>query len=265
MRFGLLFFFLLECCQGFGRVREFVMSDTAFVEIYKSAEDSDTYIFIRPDSLKNGICRVYFDSDHFHKAYEIHYTGKFTYYSSEWFENGQLHHTENKFSEKPGLWEGMSWFEDGKIRIDQKCYPDSCVYKSYFHNGQLKKENIDLPAENGYWQEAWTKEYYQNGQIRFTPLNLASREPQNIISYYPSGKIMQENTWNCGSVCGKWQEWYESGQIKVDGQFVEYDPSKKGQFIAPKKTGTWKYYSEKGKLEKEEFYEGGNLLKTVTQ
>ncbi len=251
---------LVISIPGYGQMREFLVTDTAFVSTFK-AED-DEYIVVRRNSDTTGRTIVYFDSAHTQKAYEINYTGKFIYSSTTWFPNGQFHHTETRFGIGMCDYEMMSWFEDGKVRIERKCYTDSCVYRSFYHNGQLKKKDIDLPGYYGTLVWARSVEYYENGQLMYTPVDLLTYQIQTITNYYSSGAKKLRKNWSGASVFGTWEEWYENGKVKVKGQYAERDPAYKGEYTLSKKVGTWKYYTEEGKLVKEEFYEDGTLVKT---
>lgn len=51
---------------------------------------------------------------------------------------------------------------------------------------------------------------------------------------------------------GKWEDWYEDGQLKLESFYHDSIPNIK--------TGTWKYWNKIGELIKEETYEDNELI-----
>ncbi len=259
----LCFFLLLVTASLSAQTHEFLISDTAFVKIYYDIE-SDSTISLNRNVPHIGKIIVYYDSAHLSKAYEIEYKSTWIYSSSQWFSNGQLHAVQNRFGTVLSEYEGKEWYADGKMKMVRTYYPDSCVTEFYYHSGKLKRKDLDLPSP--YRSElvwAYTAEYYENGRVKFTPTFIMT-DGMEIINYYESGGKQLRKNWCGGMVYGKWEEWYENGTIKTEGQYAERDPEKKRQYVISKKVGTWKYYNEEGKLVKEEFYKDGSLVNTIS-
>ena len=66
---------------------------------------------------------------------------------------------------------------------------------------------------------------------------------------------------------GKYEEWDNKGTLIISGQFEEFPNLENEMIHSFRKTfkvGNWKYFDNKGKLTKEEFYnEKGELIKTM--
>ncbi len=71
------------------------------------------------------------------------------------------------------------------------------------------------------------------------------------VDYLEDGKISKEVTYKNSSLYGPYKEYYNSGIIKLSGNYT-----------GGKKTGDWKYTNEAGKLVKTEQYKNDQLIKT---
>ena len=72
--------------------------------------------------------------------------------------------------------------------------------------------------------------------------------------------------YNGANILGKWQEWYEDGQIKTDGQYdYEIPGDSLLYFGVSKMQGYWKYYDPTGKLILTEKYVNDIVVESMKQ
>ncbi|KJS07303.1 MAG: hypothetical protein VR77_01320 [Flavobacteriales bacterium BRH_c54] len=144
-----------------------------------------------------------------------------------WYSNGML---QSFYDYKRGMRTYKSWSINGVLLDESQAFnvddPDSFIYKSYYSTGELKSEEI---ANSGIQP---FKFYWKNGNLS---------QKGNILNL-PLLRL------------GKWEEWYEDGTLKREMFYHDSIPNYA--------VGTWKYYSEKGELIKEEVYEKNELIDT---
>ena len=86
---------------------------------------------------------------------------------------------------------------------------------------------------------------------------------------YPNGRLMYEGTFKDGKPVGKWNRYYEGGQIKAIIQYDENSDSAyaqlfdqwgkkmaEGVYIDEKREGAWNFFSNEQKISEEEYSEG---------
>ena len=197
------------------------------------------------------------------------------------YKNGK---PENHFQFKSGKRNGISkgWYESGKMMFDDIIQDDEILGTSiqYYENGNPesvfdKKHGISIS-------------FYENGKVKLRTkyINDSSRCPNKnsfeSTEWYEDGQLMNKEIANCGKQSykeyyndtsigrestiidmslfhvGKFTEWYKNGKLKKEAFYKDG----RTQSEANIKTGVWKYYNEKGKIEKEEYYENNELIKT---
>lgn len=160
---------------------------------------------------------------------------------------------------------------------------DSIPYKDYHFIGERgnlerklyldKKSNILLLEERFIGDSVYVYQYYEDGNIQYLTVlynqvlisekawcrngNLLrfsklTSFPAHMTNYYCNGQKRNEFTLNKVIAVGPYFEWYENGNKMKEGNYDD-----RGQ-----ETGHWKYYSEEGKLIKEEEWKAGKLLST---
>jgi antitoxin component YwqK of YwqJK toxin-antitoxin module len=207
---------------------------------------------------------AFYDKDLRHKARWL-YREKYFSRDSTWFSNGKLRSWYEQIPNCGPCWNERVWYSNGQIKQQSDCTKDTCAYIEYYTSGQIKKKDLNYVDSNavGYRGMSWhyTSEYYENGQLKFLPGDPNSGKPHPYITYYPSGQKKEECIIHMPSLVGPYTAWYENGNVHVIGQYTIPEPEE----VNPKTyiTGKWSFYSESGKLIKEEFYEEGKLVKTV--
>ena len=130
--------------------------------------------------------------------------------------------------------------------------------------------------------------YYEGGQIKRIEKFLDNELNGGWIEFYSNGNIKEKGSYMQNERIGKWQKFHENGNLKSQGVYLpnhivvessenafdtlitseryEDYKDKDGGFSFPLtiflKKDTWKYYSEQGKLIKEEIYDKGKLIET---
>ncbi len=180
-----------------------------------------------------------------------------------WYQDGKLKSWSH--SSSPECRNDMEWYRTRQLRYYSKCDGDTNTYLEFYSTGQLKNKSLTyIDSTNGKGNSfAWhyTEEYYENGQLKFLPMDPNSQKLQQQVRFYESGAKMDSVGWLNGTRVGFLKEWHEGGQIKTVREYVV--PSNDGYLHDSKKIGTWSYYNESGKLIKEEYYEEGKLVKTI--
>lgn len=169
-----------------------------------------------------------------------------------WYDNGQV---ESFYLAKNGIIISpiTEWYKNGMLKSFQDEISSKNIMKEWYKNGVLGKEIIF--EDTSYNANSFIeKSYYDNGN----PLIMVhfNNGQQPFKMYYKNGKLCQEGD-ILGTLLarvGKWQEWYESGQLKQESYYHDTIPNYR--------IGTWKYWNEKGELIKEEKYENGELIDT---
>jgi len=154
-------------------------------------------------------------------------------------------------------------------RISRDTVVQSGPY-SYYLNNSLQEYGNYL---DGYPVGEWVT-YYPNSSSVLERTNYGS-EYMNVyymVEYYQNGKVMQEgNVLVSHGKIGKWKEYYKSGALRSVGvhfpitskEMVEEQNGEMTMKYAKytyQKDGRWQYFSEDGKLIKEETYKEGKPI-----
>jgi len=116
------------------------------------------------------------------------------------------------------------------------------LWEYYFENGEMKENrNYDNGMKVGKWRE-----YYFNSEIK-----RVRRFENDILvgymSYHVNGQMMVTGTFDeKGNKHGNWQQFYENGLSKLDGDYNHGE-----------KQGKWKFYTVNGFINKIENYKAG--------
>lgn len=136
---------------------------------------------------------------------------------------------------------------------------DTITTSEYYHNGQLKVQNISLRF--GSWLH--TAEYHPNGQLHFQ-LSLKSDSLEHVFVFFPSGMKEREYWWNGLRLFNDFTEWYEDGQVKLEAHYERW-PIIEPPYRMSLPIGEWNYLKPDGKLDKIEVYRDGRLIETRTK
>jgi antitoxin component YwqK of YwqJK toxin-antitoxin module/tetratricopeptide (TPR) repeat protein len=188
--------------------------------------------------------------------------GKLTTY----FTNDSTEFTINfTKGEKDGYYK--AWYKNGKLYCEGWYKGDKQVGDWYFYNekGNLVTHNYFDGGVTSGWQyhfnpngKPLTSTYYQADVLQkslffdSTGTQSYAIELKNgagdFISHYPNGKSRVVKKIRNGFVTGKYQLFFPSGKVELEGDYV-----------LDKEVGVWTCYYEDGKVRYTETYENGKL------
>lgn len=176
--------------------------------------------------------------------------------TKEYYKNGQLsaewHHDGalNRFYPP-----GKEWYWNGSLKKERIQTTDSVLETSYHLNGKISA--VNKWNRSGVW--VLHREWCDNGQV-ILDYNPTSEAVMPIKKYHCNGNVSAEYNWYGYGYVGKYKEYYSNGKVAVDGQYTE-KPANVAVYVA-RKSGTWTFYDDKGKVTKKEKWENGKLLST---
>ncbi len=213
-------------------------------------------------------------------AVETFYNG-FKIELMTFFENGK---PEVHYQWKDQVRNGISkrWYKSGKVMFDEIMINGEAVgiQISYYENG--------VPCYIKNSKGGFSYGFYENGRASSYSKYLdstqciGSTDGQETIEWHENGQLKSKSVDNCGKqkftwyyndsvklgegtqirmplfMVGTYREWYSNGRLKFEKHFEDADSQERANI----KTGTWKFWDEKGKLLKEENYEH-NILKSI--
>ena len=108
-----------------------------------------------------------------------------------------------------------------------------------------EKEDIHVETVNTNQIETGIKEtYYPNGKLQMRgKLNNDGQKNGVWISYFENGQKNSESNFKDGINNGYSMVWFPNGNVRYFGDYLN-----------GKRSGTWTYYNEKGKVVKSESY-----------
>lgn len=190
---------------------------------------------------------------------------------------------ECQYQFKNGKRDGINkkWYKSGKVLFDyqMKEGKDVGITMTFYENGNPQYITDEA--------RGLTMEFNENGKLahltkRISDSTLCNGEGLEKASWYEDGQLMEKYIINCGKQpykiyandttvlsesmiigmtlfkVGKYNEYFNNGKPKIEGQFKDSNSQKESNIMI----GTWKYWDEKGRLVKEEYYENNKLIKT---
>jgi len=254
-------------------------------------------IFIRPDSLPDGIWIAFCETNHSQIGLKLHYkNGKRNGETISFWPNGNI---QQKGFYQDGCLVGLNekWYENGGKESESNCEIDNIKlqhsqchiinywskigsqlikdgtgkYISYHDNDTLQVigEYVD-GLRTGKW--IW---YYKNGFIQTIEFYDHGDHEGEFITFYANGQKRIQGTYSKEKQIGEWTHWYQDGKMeqfenrlngKRDGEYKSWHRNGQlyasGNYELGKEVGIWEYFNENGKLEKKEIYKDGKLKRT---
>lgn len=203
---------------------------------------------------------VYFDSNKSKIVAEQIYNNN-KQFRTQYFQNGKkqfeivhdLPYDYFHFTHK-------AWYPDGRLKFERRYTKnnDTITTLYYYPNGNLFKLERTIGQTPSYiYTEMWCK----NGQLIYKGPFVYFGQLNDITHYHCNGKIKVQFHIFSGTATGIWQEWYENGQIKMNGEYKDVSKETSGTIPPSTAIGKWSYWDENGKLIKEIFYEEGEIVK----
>lgn len=256
MKKNLIFLLLFFSIRAFPQINFALVTDSLQINT-RLTEDSITEYNFKNRHELDGNWIVYYDKFKKQKAIEARFNkGKLIGKEKHWYPNGQLQQENNDYNDF-SIFNKTLWYPNGKLYLEIKSKNDTITTNYFYENGNVKKtdkEAIDSVEHFPFW--FYSIMYCDNGNVKFSPYNPNSHEPQLIIGYYCNGSKKSECTLNFGDRVEKYNEWFENGQLKIVGQYnSEQNPDQEHT----EKTGIWYYFNPDGKQIRQEKYENGKL------
>jgi antitoxin component YwqK of YwqJK toxin-antitoxin module len=254
-------------------------------------------IFIRPDSLPDGIWIAYCETNKSQIGLKLHYkNGDRNGESISFWPNGQM---QQIGSYENGCLAGKNekWYKNGIKESESYCHADNFEkhfyhcnifnywskdgtllikdgtgqYISFHDNDTLQVVGEYLNSErNGKW--VW---YYDNSNIQTIEYYNQGKHDREFITFYINGQKRIQGIYSEGKQVGIWEHWYMDGKNeeyesrvsgKRDGIYKYWHRngqlSALGNYKSGTEEGIWKYWDDKGKLETEDKYIDGKLVET---
>lgn len=156
---------------------------------------------------------------------------------------------------------------------DNKYYQVLDNHNNFIVKGEIYRKYRSYFVRKGEWTE-----YFDNGNIKATGYYYEDQPIGLWKTYYPNGQLKKSYSYalieykNISNYCmmGSYQEFYENGQLKINGFYKSIPDVIEVQLIDPItfegsfvdkigpvsiKHGLWTYYNKDGTIEKEEAFE----------
>jgi antitoxin component YwqK of YwqJK toxin-antitoxin module len=164
------------------------------------------------------------------------------------------------------LYKGGSYFLVLEGQLDQNSLRNGkCVYRDTVHGNAFETFYIDDKKNGPY------KRFYLSGTLREMGQNVNDMEEGEWKYFKPNGTLIKECSYKGGNLIGNYREYYEDGQLKVEGAYRQREgmikvgarsasTGARGRtynrkiFNKEYKTGKWTYYNSHGKIVKTEQY-----------
>ena len=109
-----------------------------------------------------------------------------------------------------------TYHENGQIKSELEVINDIAhgLYKEYYDNGQLR---VTIIFEKGQQVDGVIDSFDENGRLIRTVEIINGNKNGPFKEFYPSGTIKKEGEYKDDEIIGKPIEYYEDGNIKVEG------------------------------------------------
>jgi antitoxin component YwqK of YwqJK toxin-antitoxin module len=230
-------------------------ADTALIDEVVIRKDT-SYMVKR--EYQKGDWNLYWDFALTKPKSEYHYTdkGEKTGTWKEFYKNGKLRaQWDYQTPVVSAFPPGKEWYPSGTVKTERTQTADTVYETQYYSTGKISSYN--KWDSKGMWIQHI--EYCDNGQVMINYYPTAP-SPLPVKKFYCNGQLKAEYNWYAFGYTGIYKEYHDNGKIAVQGQYTE-KPSDQIAFMA-RKTGTWIYYDQSGKVTKKEKWENGKLVLT---
>ncbi len=232
--------------------------DTAMVDEQIFKKDT---VYVVKHNYQQGDWNLYYDYALTKIKSESHYTdaGVKTGIWKEYFKGGVVR-SEWDYNKPlvPLFPPGKEWHSNGKLAIERTQTADTVTETKYSAAGKMS--SLKKWDKNGMW--VLHREWCDGGQLT-ADYNPTASTPQAVKKYHCNGNLKAEYNWYVFGFTGVYKEYHSNGKVYIEGQYTE-KPADQSVFMA-RKTGTWTFYDDKGKVTKKEKWDNGKLVSTEKQ
>lgn len=216
----------------------------------------DSVIHLLYDSTGIVIFKDIFYKSYFLVKEQYFVSGRISIEKFKNFRNGEIVGPEKHFDEFGNLMMIKFWKNNATESIDSLIQIFENIHYSYypFFNKNILTSLVEAKLNDGnvvlVERESILFEKYENGKIKIISSYVDEDLTKSVqIVFYDNGFEKEITNFRNGKIEGEYFEFTRSGGILINGFFNN-----------DLKNGSWKYYSEKGKLMKEEIWNKGELV-----
>jgi antitoxin component YwqK of YwqJK toxin-antitoxin module len=262
-----IIFCLLCSVSGFAQVKKFWIGDTAHIFIaVDTTQMMDTLINLKNywSYTKGEVIITYWDKGMRHREHTA-IIGTRKTSDTTFYRNGRPDMIYYFDSVKGDSY--ASWFPDGVKKIESIFEKNGRMDMYYYHDEHLRLKQFctKVPGDKGaYANLMYYEQWCDNGTL-IAADSIGSIRMRKVVRHYCNGKKSKEYNQYQYYLVGSYKEWYDNGNIKVEGQYndIQKDTAQSISSINQlKEQGLWKYYDENGKLIKAVTYKDGEIIET---
>lgn len=144
-------------------------------------------------------------------------------------------------------------------------YQNEKYYSNLYFNSISLENNFQFRLPN---DDYITVDFYKNYYIKSIRYSSQKNNTMFSISFHLGNKPNEYGYYNSEKGrFGKWYTYYENGKLQSEGEYsgskFKYDEKyKEHKEYDINKDGEWIYYTQKGCIEKEEFWKSGKLVQS---
>ena len=173
------------------------------------------------------------------------------------YKNGGLLYEANFLEGKP-VGEMVRYYESGAVRARMMfdAREDCSFTRLYYENGKKAADGWYVHQKK---DSLWTYFSEFDGTVRILEPYQDGNIHGTVKSYYPSGVISEEVTWQQNMKHGPWKQYYEDGSLRLEsryendmlhGPFEVFFPDStikiRGTYLENKSEGIWSFHDETG-------------------
>lgn len=172
-------------------------------KVKTSIIENDTSYIVKGFSQYIGTCVIYYDFALNLKARSIARKEN-QFIDTCWYNDGNIKSWSS--SSNPECRNEKAWYRNRQLRYSSQCDGDTNIYLEYYSSGQLKIKNLtysdSTTGKGNSFAWHYTEEYYENGELKFLPMDPNSLELQQQVRFYESGAKMDSVGWQNGTRVG---------------------------------------------------------------
>ena len=211
------------------------------------------------ETFKDGLkveVKTFYDNGN-PECYYQYKNGKRDGISKRWYKNGKIRY-DDKITDGKNVGTHISFYENGNPEYVSD--ENGGISMGFYESGRMKSitkhftDSVRCGNKLGYEETRWDK----NGGLILKQINNCGKQSYRL--YYNDTTLFTDETIIDMPLyhVGIYTKWNKDRTPMIEGQYIDGNTRDEANI----KTGVWKYYNEKGKLEREEYYENNILIKT---